>query len=138
MSKVKFYLLYPFINKLLTYANEIQVMQDLARSTANAAGKAIEKATHTEQKIKMNVLISNPLIIIPVNPNSDDFLSIDLGQISLQNEFIEVQTKWLGLKLNIPGSNGKACLFNYRPQCNFTFENEPQDDQKYKPSSLSS
>jgi hypothetical protein len=94
-----------FINSIQSYIYEVQQMKELADSVSSAAAEKTKQAVDTLvepktrnhvtsnnthvyfQVMKLDILVSNPIIILPRNSYSPDIISADLGNIKLTNKF---------------------------------------------------
>ncbi|CAG9865247.1 unnamed protein product [Phyllotreta striolata] len=86
-----------FVSNIMTYLNQFQVAQE---AIANASAAATEAAANNmkdvyvkAQKIALNIELKAPIILVPINSKSYDALYLDLGVITLQNEFINLDVK---------------------------------------------
>ncbi|EDW71988.1 uncharacterized protein Dwil_GK10679 [Drosophila willistoni] len=83
-----------FVAGVLNFLNNFQAAQQaLSDASAAAAESARQKAMdayETATRMKLNVRINAPIIIIPVDSKSCNALSLDLGMLELTNNTIEV------------------------------------------------
>eukprot|EP01129_Flabellula_baltica_P011592 TRINITY_DN510_c0_g1_i5.p1 TRINITY_DN510_c0_g1~~TRINITY_DN510_c0_g1_i5.p1 ORF type:complete len:2967 (-),score=626.80 TRINITY_DN510_c0_g1_i5:1646-10546(-) len=59
--------------------------QDILGSASSAV--ATEVSSSAPELLKLDIHISNPIVIIPISPTSTDHLILDFGEISLRNSF---------------------------------------------------
>ncbi|XP_034653735.1 vacuolar protein sorting-associated protein 13 [Drosophila subobscura] len=83
-----------FVAGVLNFLNNFQAAQQaLSEASAAAAESARQKAMdayETATRMKLNVRIKAPIIIIPIDSKSRDALSLDLGMLELTNNTVTV------------------------------------------------
>ncbi|XP_026840774.1 vacuolar protein sorting-associated protein 13 [Drosophila persimilis] len=83
-----------FVAGILNFLNNFQAAQRaLSEASAAAAESARQKAMdayETATRMKLNVRIKAPIIIIPIDSRSRDALSLDLGMLELTNNTVTV------------------------------------------------
>ncbi|XP_034479091.1 vacuolar protein sorting-associated protein 13 isoform X2 [Drosophila innubila] len=102
-----------FIAGVLNFLNNFQAAQKaLTDASAAAAETARQNALDAYEKatrMKLNVRIKAPIIIIPVNSNSKNALALDLGLLELTNNTSEMP---------VPGIGEKAVIDEIKLQLN--------------------
>lgn len=65
-------------------------MRELLSAATAALAAAVASGIQAagQQKIKLDIDVSNPFILVPRSSTSKDHLLLDLGKISLSNKFI--------------------------------------------------
>ncbi|TMW44478.1 hypothetical protein DOY81_010438 [Sarcophaga bullata] len=85
-----------FINSVLGFMNNFQAAQKaIANASAKAADAAKQNAVAVYEKatrMKLNVKIKAPIILVPVDSASLEAVALDLGQLTLSNVFTDIST----------------------------------------------
>lgn len=105
-----------FVNEMVSFFDPIvnRAPTALTEQMKEQAIEAVKNAYQEQQaigkKLKLNIHISSPQIIIPQNSKSLNGFLVDLGNLNMRNRF-----------LNVPSSNGK--LTSEIDQINFSLDN---------------
>ncbi|KRX66575.1 Vacuolar protein sorting-associated protein 13A [Trichinella sp. T9] len=92
-SQLRFIFLYYWLSRLL---NWISPFQNAAQRTASYAGSALQEGARTAvdlfqdqdiTRIKLDIVINAPVIIVPANTQSSRALMVNFGQLIVKNEF---------------------------------------------------
>ncbi|KRX75548.1 Vacuolar protein sorting-associated protein 13A, partial [Trichinella sp. T6] len=92
-SQLRFIFLYYWLSRLL---NWISPFQNAAQRTASYAGSALQEGARTAvdlfqdqdiTRIKLDIVIDAPVIIVPANTQSSRALMVNFGQLIVKNEF---------------------------------------------------
>ncbi|XP_047337153.1 uncharacterized protein LOC124940662 [Impatiens glandulifera] len=92
LSAVRIVFLYRFVQEITSY------FMELATPHTEEAIKLVDKVGGLEwfinkyeidgaKAIKLDLSLDTPIIIVPKNSNSKDFMQLDLGQLKLRNQF---------------------------------------------------
>ena len=96
IGKIKFYLIYSFMNHILHTLLQFKVTRNTVnaikkqakKQAANTATSTVEMMTQSETKrFLFAVKIEAPVIVIPVSSESNEGLVLDLGLITVNNYF---------------------------------------------------
>ncbi|KRZ71455.1 Vacuolar protein sorting-associated protein 13A [Trichinella papuae] len=92
-SQLRFIFLYYWLSRLL---NWISPFQNAAQRTASYAGSALQEGARTAvdllqdqdiTRIKLDIVIDAPVIIVPANTQSSRALMVNFGQLIVKNQF---------------------------------------------------
>ncbi|KRX90575.1 Vacuolar protein sorting-associated protein 13A [Trichinella pseudospiralis] len=92
-SQLRFIFLYYWLSRVL---NWISPFQNAAQRTASYAGSALQEGARTAvdllqdqdiTRIKLDIVIDAPVIIVPANTQSSRALMVNFGQLIVKNQF---------------------------------------------------
>jgi len=80
------------VKEVATYFSAFAKMQDVfSAATTQLAAATVERAKEfSATRMKLDVHITNPLVIVPRGTDSKEYLSLDLGCIIIHNEILPV------------------------------------------------
>ncbi|XP_023292594.2 vacuolar protein sorting-associated protein 13 [Lucilia cuprina] len=85
-----------FVNSVLSFMNNFQAAQQaIANAGAMAADAAKQNAVAVYEKatrMKLNVKIKAPVIIVPIDSKSLEAVALDLGQLTMSNVITDIST----------------------------------------------
>ncbi|XP_059226468.1 intermembrane lipid transfer protein Vps13 [Stomoxys calcitrans] len=85
-----------FVTSVLSFMNNFQAAQQaIANASAAAADAAKQNAVAAYEKatrMKLNVKVKAPVIIVPIDSKSLEAIVLDLGQLILSNVITDIQT----------------------------------------------
>lgn len=91
MSRLKAVFLNSYVQELLLFINHFQEAKqaviDASSAAASAAKENMQKVYVQATRVQLNIQFQAPYIIVPQASNSTDALIVDLGRMSLRNEF---------------------------------------------------
>ncbi|GBP47899.1 Vacuolar protein sorting-associated protein 13 [Eumeta japonica] len=78
-----------------------QAIIDASAVAADAARANVQNAYQNSTKVLLKVQLDAPLIIIPENSKSLDAMLVDLGQMKINNNFVDLQVQGLSNKVTV-------------------------------------
>jgi len=99
MNSVQVVFLYRFVLELGTYFAAFAQMQQMLANSMQAATQVVQDSTikskrrdllynsHLFKGFKLDVSIASPLLYVPASSGVKDYLVLDLGHLSLKNNF---------------------------------------------------
>ncbi|KAI6653360.1 Vacuolar protein sorting-associated protein 13C [Oopsacas minuta] len=96
IGKIKFYLIYSFMNHILHTLLQFKVSRKTVealkkqakKQAANTATSTVDRITQTDAKrFLIAVKVEAPVIVVPVSSESNEGLVLDLGLITVNNAF---------------------------------------------------
>ncbi|XP_055373962.1 intermembrane lipid transfer protein Vps13 [Condylostylus longicornis] len=92
---VKILFLYWFVNSVLTFLNNFQAAQnalaEASTSAADAAKQNVVEAYGQSKRIRMNVQVKAPIIIVPIDSKSLTGICLDLGYLRFTTHTMEAR-----------------------------------------------
>lgn len=86
-----------FISSVLNFLDHFQAVQDRIKEASKAAAEAAKQnvvaAYEQASRIKMNIKIKAPIILVPVHSRSLEALVIDLGNLKISNTINNLDVK---------------------------------------------
>ncbi|RNA32522.1 vacuolar sorting-associated 13D isoform X1, partial [Brachionus plicatilis] len=122
MNSVKYVHTQRFLSSLTQYFQQFNKLQEaLGKMNAISSGeKNISFEPQRSSRIKLDIQTESPIIVIPVNSNSNQVLVFNLGNIEVSNKF-ESSEKVDSLNLsdfsNSSSANNSLCLNDDQKHC---------------------
>lgn len=86
-----------FVTSVLNFLDHFQAAQDrikeASRAAAEAAKQNVVAAYEQATRIKMNIKIKAPIILVPVHSRSLEAIVIDLGNLKISNQINNLEVK---------------------------------------------
>ncbi|XP_044259687.1 vacuolar protein sorting-associated protein 13 isoform X2 [Tribolium madens] len=86
-----------FVTRMLDFLNEFQMAQaaiiEASQAAAKSAKENMQNAYEKATKLSLNINVKAPDIIIPENSKSYDAVLLDLGHISISNQFLTLDIR---------------------------------------------
>lgn len=125
MGCAKIVFLNLFLTSVLDFLNNFQMAQQKIKEASVAAAEAaksnVVEAYAQATRVKLNIKIKAPIIIIPIDSKTLEALAIDLGHLSIINRYhvITVQVNKIFIKnLNQMKISKKKKMFSHRMKYN--------------------
>ena len=74
-----------FLTMVLSYIDQFQQMQAILHRIRSAAVGILSKVESSSKFFQLAIIVDQPIVILPRNSFSTDFVRIDLGRMQLQN-----------------------------------------------------
>ena len=94
MAELRLLVLQSFVENIIEYSlgfgeSAVDRLKDASAGLANQAKQGIEQIQSDAKKIKLDLAISSPVIIVPRRPDEkESFFAVHLGQFCLRNAFM--------------------------------------------------
>lgn len=86
-----------FVTSVLNFLDNFQTAQDRIKEASKAAAEAAKQsavaAYEQASRIKMNIKIKAPIILVPVHSRSLEAIVVDLGNLKISNQINNVDVK---------------------------------------------
>ncbi|XP_063619785.1 intermembrane lipid transfer protein Vps13 [Cydia splendana] len=94
-----------FVNSMLEFLNNFQTAQQAiieASSQAVESARAnVQNAYENSTKLSLKVRLAAPIIVVPENSKSKKALLVDLGRMTLQNKFVDLEVQNVSNKVTV-------------------------------------
>ncbi|KAJ8733309.1 hypothetical protein PYW08_001607 [Mythimna loreyi] len=108
-----------FVSSMLDFLNNFQTAQqaiiDASSQAADAARANVQNAYTNSTKLLLKVRLAAPLIIVPENSKSRNAMLIDLGRMTLNNKFVDMNV--LGVSNTVTVDELTLELENMKVSC---------------------
>ncbi|XP_022825403.1 vacuolar protein sorting-associated protein 13 isoform X2 [Spodoptera litura] len=94
-----------FVTSMLEFLNNFQTAQqaiiDASSQAADAARANVQNAYTNSTKLSLKVRLAAPIIIVPENSRSNNAMLIDLGVITINNKFVDLNVVDVSNKVTV-------------------------------------